>query len=263
MHLYRSDGSDPGRIERVRLNLSSALGGAAGDQLDAEPQGEGIFTASVIFASFSRTWDVTVDVRREGFDDTRTGFIVPMEGRTAGSAGGGIFGSPAPQLDRNVVWALLLVMAGVAALLSIGRDRSARGQSVRWAGAGAIFVAGVLTVSAEQHLHGGAALTNPGAGAPASVARGAPLFAANCATCHGVTGRGDGPAAAALTPPPADLQLHIPQHSDGDTFSFISAGLAGTAMPAWGDRLTEQQIWDLVNYLRSEFDPAGRALPAP
>jgi copper transport protein len=263
VHLYRSDGSDPGRIEQVRLNLNATLGTAAGDQLDTEPQGDGIFTASAVFASFSRTWEVTVDVRREGFDDTRTQFSVPVQGGGTGGDGSGIFGSPAPQLDINIVWALLLMIGGVGVLVSIRRSRTTRGQTIRWAAVGAVFVAGALVVSAQQHLHGVTPQTAPNAGDPISIARGELLFTANCATCHGADGRGDGPSAAGLVPPPADFIQHIPLHSDASIFAFVSGGLPGTAMPAWGEQLTEQQIWDLVSYLQSEFGEGTRALTSP
>ncbi len=263
VHLYRSDGGDPGRIEQVRLNLNATIGAAAGDQLDTESQGDGVFTASAVFASFSRTWAVIVDVRREGFDDTRTQFSVPVQGGAAGGDGSGIFGSPAPQLDINIVWALLLMMGGVGALVSIRRSQTTRGQTIRWGAVGAVFVAGALAVSAQQHLHGVTPQTAPNAGDPTSIARGEPLFTTNCATCHGTDGRGDGPSAAGLVPPPADFVQHIPLHSDPSIFAFISGGLPGTAMPAWSEQLTEQQIWDLVNYLQSEFGEGTRALTSP
>jgi mono/diheme cytochrome c family protein len=50
----------------------------------------------------------------------------------------------------------------------------------------------------------------------ASLARGKDIFEANCASCHGVSGKGDGPAAQALNPKPADLATMAPQHSPGD-----------------------------------------------
>ncbi len=79
------------------------------------------------------------------------------------------------------------------------------------------------------------------------------VYYETCMTCHGVAGRGDGPGAAALESPPADLAVHVPMHPDADLFGFVSQGIAGTAMPAFGDRLTDDEIWHVVNYIKT-FD---------
>jgi mono/diheme cytochrome c family protein len=61
-----------------------------------------------------------------------------------------------------------------------------------------------------------------------SIARGAELFPADCAACHGPTGRGDGPAAKTLPVPPADLTAsHLWMHSDGELFWWLSHGMEG------------------------------------
>ena len=85
-----------------------------------------------------------------------------------------------------------------------------------------------------------------------TVARGRAVYhqQLRCASCHGALGRGDGPLAASLTPPPADLVLHVPQHPDGELFWYISRGSPGTAMPAWDMSLSEEDRWSLVHYLR-------------
>lgn len=89
---------------------------------------------------------------------------------------------------------------------------------------------------------------NPVKANNASRARGKKLFAANCATCHGVAGRGDGPAGAALNPKPADLATMAGQHPDGDFAWKIAEGRG--AMPAWKQTLKDKQIWDLVNFIQ-------------
>jgi copper resistance protein D len=71
-----------------------------------------------------------------------------------------------------------------------------------------------------------------------------------CVSCHGARGRGDGPLASSLTPPPADLVLHVPQHPDGELFWYVGRGSPGTAMPAWDTVLSEEDRWSLVHYLR-------------
>ncbi|HKW78437.1 MAG TPA: c-type cytochrome [Candidatus Limnocylindria bacterium] len=76
-------------------------------------------------------------------------------------------------------------------------------------------------------------------------------FQANCAVCHGSRALGDGPAAFTLTPRPVNLQLHVPQHAEGEIFYWISSGVVGTGMPAWNGQLSEDQRWQIVRYLQA------------
>lgn len=86
---------------------------------------------------------------------------------------------------------------------------------------------------------------------PESIRRGRDLFAAHCAVCHGAAGRGDGPAAAGLLQRPADLtESHTAAHTPGDIFWWVTHGL-GLAMPAFGDQLSSEERWNLVNFVRS------------
>lgn len=101
-----------------------------------------------------------------------------------------------------------------------------------------------------------ASVENPITADDASVSTGAELFALNCATCHGDNGEGDGPAAAGLAEPPADLhESHVQLVSDGGLFYIIGHGVADTPMPAWDEHLTADQIWHLVNFLRTFQEP--------
>ena len=90
---------------------------------------------------------------------------------------------------------------------------------------------------------------NPIAADKASIEQGRHLFEKNCVSCHGPAGRGDGPAAAALKPRPADLAMMAGHHPDGDLAWKIANGRG--AMPSWKDTLSDQQIWILVNYIKS------------
>ena len=72
----------------------------------------------------------------------------------------------------------------------------------------------------------------------------------NCVTCHGASGKGDGPAAAALPPPkPADwTSAKVQAESDPVLFCKISDGRG--AMPPW-KHLPEKDRWEVVNYIRT------------
>ena len=65
------------------------------------------------------------------------------------------------------------------------------------------------------------------------------------------TRRGDEPLASQLNPPPLDLAVHMPLHPDGALFSFIKWGIEGTAMPSFAERLKDEQIWHIVNFIQT------------
>lgn len=93
--------------------------------------------------------------------------------------------------------------------------------------------------------------TNPILPDPSSIATGQSLYNENCVPCHGLEGRADGPAALNLNPPPADFtDGHTATHTDGDLFYWILQGVEGSAMPAFEEKLTREEAWHLVNYVR-------------
>jgi high-affinity iron transporter len=86
-----------------------------------------------------------------------------------------------------------------------------------------------------------------------SAARGAALYRADCAACHGSSGEGDGPAAAGIEPPPADLTAAA-RAIDGTPardFQVLTLGVPGTRMQGRGDELSVQERWDLVAYIQT------------
>jgi mono/diheme cytochrome c family protein/Tol biopolymer transport system component len=98
-----------------------------------------------------------------------------------------------------------------------------------------------------------------------AIQAGKQLYAANCVPCHGANGTGNGVIAAGMNPRPADFTQHmIPgKHTDGQVFLWIKDGISGSAMPAWGARLSEEQIWQLVTYLRTFGQAATPAATLP
>jgi mono/diheme cytochrome c family protein len=85
---------------------------------------------------------------------------------------------------------------------------------------------------------------------PEAAAAGADVFRANCESCHGPQGHGDGVAGQSLDPRPknlADLQAIV-----GDDYLFwrIYEGKPGTAMIGWNGILTDEQIWQAVSFIR-------------
>jgi mono/diheme cytochrome c family protein len=84
-----------------------------------------------------------------------------------------------------------------------------------------------------------------------SVERGRRLFHQDCAVCHGERGRGDGPAAAGFPKPLDDLSTIAPPpiFPDGVVAYRIANGV--DLMPAWKSVLSDNDIWDLINFIRS------------
>ncbi len=91
---------------------------------------------------------------------------------------------------------------------------------------------------------------NPFASDDVSVSAGKALYMQSCFACHGVTGKGDGPAAVALQKPVGDLSnAKMFDQSDGTLFWKVTTGRA--PMPAFATLLTDEQRWNIVNFVRT------------
>jgi len=90
---------------------------------------------------------------------------------------------------------------------------------------------------------------NPLPANAATVAQGKKVADVNCVSCHGAKGKGDGAAAVALNPKPADwTSKKVQAETDGEIFWKLSTGRG--AMPSW-KFLPENDRWALVGYIRS------------
>ena len=98
-----------------------------------------------------------------------------------------------------------------------------------------------------------AGLSSPVAAGEESLARGAEIYTAQCATCHGDGGMGDGPAGAALEPPAVPVARTSQMMRDDYLFWRVTEGGVPfqTAMPSFKAALDEQGRWDVINYMRA------------
>jgi mono/diheme cytochrome c family protein len=93
----------------------------------------------------------------------------------------------------------------------------------------------------------------------ASLAEGKELYDANCASCHGENGQGDGPDVAGLASLPLDFtdQAAMAQKTGVDFYQAISDGMP-PSMPGYAGQLNEIQIWSLSDYIRTLSFTTGR-----
>ena len=82
-------------------------------------------------------------------------------------------------------------------------------------------------------------------------AAGAEVFRSNCESCHGPQGHGDGVAGQALDPKPKDLAKLQAIVGDDYLFWRIYEGKPGTAMIAWNGILTDEQICQVLSFIRT------------
>ena len=96
-------------------------------------------------------------------------------------------------------------------------------------------------------------MKNPVERDDATIATGRELYERHCMTCHGKTGKGDGFKSAALTQSPGDFSARKYQkQSDGEQFYKTKSGRG--EMPGYDRILTDDDIWKIVEYMRS-FTP--------
>ena len=99
------------------------------------------------------------------------------------------------------------------------------------------------------------ALTSPVPDSPDTVEKGKALYAGKggCVNCHGKSGMGDGPAAAALNPSPRNFHHRgfWKHRTEGEIFWVIKHGSPGTAMIGFKGTLSDEEIWTIIRYLHT------------
>lgn len=252
--------------------LGQSIGTA---EANAPSSGDGHYRVDGGYLSLAGPWQVEVAVRRsEAFDVFAayrveaglSGAIQPVGGQA------GLIEQLTKFLTRSggAATGVFLVLFAVTWSLLAGRAAKEDWQLVLLflPSLLAFWIGGVQLFTFVREFTPAKFVTNPILPDSASITRGQELYQANCVTCHGPEGRGDGPGAIGLTPPPADFTAgHTESHPDGDLYYWIKEGIKDTAMPAFGDQFDDEDIWHLVNYVRrlsaQEYQPPGPGTSSP
>ena len=238
-----SEGHPLHSAKEVLLRFTPNQPNIAPSELELIGQGDGTFTAKGTYLSIPGNWQVQAVVRRQDKFDAFANFNFTLQNPGEASQARAI-----PRQAGLLILCLGLLCAvftssfPVRAAVRLGAGIPA---ALLLVGLGILYMARPIPVSTEQ--------ANPIPANRESIEAGQALYIANCASCHGPTGKGDGPVGLALNPRPADLSQHaIPGvHTDAQLYEWITNGFPGSAMPAWKSRLSDTDRWNLVNFVRT------------
>jgi copper transport protein len=254
----------------VSLRFTYLTRGLGSAEAQTTAASDGAYTASGAYLSLPGEWQISTAVRRpDAFDvfaDYRVRVNLDGQIEPLGQEG---------PIDALLKWLSIygLIFGGIV-VVAIG----AAWLFIAWKAAEhpaalavliipaiiAIAIGVVSIVTFTRESTPGLTLTNPFLPDETSLQIGRDLFDKNCLACHGERGRGDGLAAASLSIKPPDYGSgHLDIHTDGDIFYWIQNGISeGSPMPAFKDRLTDDEIWHAVNYVRRLRNEATGPAPA-
>ena len=235
----------------VSLRLAYLDADLGEETAPAVSMGDGTYVMSQSMLSIAGAWQAELIVRRPDAFDARTAFR--FEALAVG-AGGSASIAPSPETANLLLGAglALLGMLFMGLALPLGGWYTRTGAGVMVPGIAGFLAGLVLLLNTQLAQPDDQALArNPFPPDPASLQTGGSVYERHCQTCHGASGRGDGPGGAGLDPPPADLVVHVPLHPERDLFRFVHDGVPGTSMTPLGDRLTDEEIWHVINYIKT------------
>ena len=257
-------------LDALRLRFTHEDPAVGPVTVPAQRQDDGSFLLEGAYFGLPGEWTIDLEMRWRAGNDLVASVTsdVVSDWQTVlpfGAEPPGALGLPLTQMDWNGVAALWALVLGAVALVNrrpLAERFGPRGSDASFA-AGAVGLIAAVVLMTGLEVEPGRTLANPTLRTEESVARGEAVFTANCISCHGETGAGDGPLAGTLPAPPANFSVHVPFHPDGVLFAWVADGIPGTGMPAWSGSLDERQLWDVVNYLRASFDPAAELQDGP
>jgi mono/diheme cytochrome c family protein len=259
-----AEGRPRADIQKVFLTFTPPMdSGLPQERVELEPREiGGLYAIAGAYTPVVGAWGLDVTVRREGTLDESVAFSMgvrepspPLLGPPPDTG----VGVPGP---LAVLWRVLPGgFAGwipgpvaIAAFIVLGlsfRRLVALRAILLVVAAVAVLGAGSRTVVEAANRPSAAELNTYEVTEPGSAEAGRLIYLANCASCHGTDGAGDGPTGT--VPRPQPLPESLAAMSDAEVSYRIANGLAGTPMPAFAASLTEQERRDLVSYLRQRW----------
>ena len=231
----------------VRVRLSYLDADLGESPLSATHTGGGEYVLEGQLIALAGAWQSELVVQRPDAFDARAAFRFEVSG-----SGGSLAIAPTADMGRTLLGLELgvlgLVLLGVG--VPMGGWYSRAGRLTMAPGVLGVLVGGALVFN-SLGSETGATGRNPIPPSSESVKTGLALYQTHCLLCHGETGVGDGPSAATMNPTPADLTVHVPLHPDRALFEFVRDGIPGTAMPALGATLSDEEIWHIINYIQT------------
>ncbi len=157
-----------------------------------------------------------------------------------------------PGIDGRVLIGGQLAFLGLLASLIAWLSKRWRGVLAALGGLGFLSGAWMALVPLAVEAHPTTYRRSPVPYEAGSIAEGAALYETHCATCHGWAGKSDGPGSARLSRRPADLAgPRAAALTAGDLFWQVTHGIRASGMPAFAETLSEDERWDLINFLRA------------
>ena len=103
----------------------------------------------------------------------------------------------------------------------------------------------------DEAARAGRELVEPYRAAPQTLEEGKALFQTYCLVCHGEQGKGDGPIASKIPPPPSYKSDRLLQYPPGRIFHVITMG--ANKMPSYATQIAPDERWQIITYIRSQL----------
>ncbi len=234
-----------GSVVLLRASTEGAVSGVR--EIELENTAPDTFEAVGSELSVVGDWGLELILRRPNQSDWRVSTTMVLREVSAEERVPG----PSPRIvGRNgFVW-LVVVMFSIPIIVVSARHEQSL---LPVAAGGVMLVAGLAGLFTSYEMVGRAdEAASPIPATQASISLGAGLFQENCVRCHGTDATGSGPVLAGQNNPNADLTArHVGNHSQRQLHDWIRDGIGGTLMPTFGNQLTDDEIWHLVNYIQT------------